>query len=88
MFVRLARLSAVVLAAVLASGSATWAHARTLTIVLDGTLGPVISGSDPAGLDGQSATVTITAKESLTPYKMTAKSASYHIPAGSITVLW
>jgi hypothetical protein len=86
MFVRLARLSAVVLAAVLASGSATWAHARTLTIVLDGTLGPVISGSDPAGLDGQSATVTITAKESLTPYKMTAKSASYHIRPGGIIV--
>jgi hypothetical protein len=57
-----------------------------LTISLDGTLGPVISGSDPAGLDGSTATVTIVASESLKPYKTTAKSASYHIPAGGITV--
>jgi hypothetical protein len=60
--------------------------AQALTIVVDGTLGPVISGSDPAGLDGDSATVTITASEKLKPYKTTGKSASYHIPAGDITV--
>jgi hypothetical protein len=59
---------------------------KTLTIALDATLGPVISGSDPAGLDGQSATVTVVVKESLNPYKTTAGSASYHIPAGDITV--
>jgi len=58
----------------------------TLTITLDGTLGPIISGDDPADLDGDSATVTIAASESLKPYKTTAKSASYHIPAGDITV--
>lgn len=63
-----------------------WRDAKTLTIVLDGTLGPVLSGSDPAGLDGKSATVTITAPESLNPYRTTSKSASYHIPAGDITV--
>jgi hypothetical protein len=60
--------------------------AGILTITLDGTLGPIISGNDPAGLNGQSAMVTVTASESLTPYKMTAGSASYHIPAGDITV--
>jgi hypothetical protein len=60
--------------------------AQTLTIVLDGTLGPVLSGSDPAGLDGDSATVTITASESLKPFKTKGKSASYHIPAGDRTV--
>jgi hypothetical protein len=69
-----------------------WAEAgaapsgKTLTITLDGTLGPVISGNDPAGLDGQSATVTVIVKESIGPYKTTASSASYHIPAGDITV--
>lgn len=62
------------------------APATTVTIVLDGTLGPIISGSDPAGLDGQSATVTVEASESLKPYKTTSGSASYHIPAGDITV--
>lgn len=86
--------SAWALAAVLASNGATWAqsdespvaNAGILTIVLDGTLGPVLSGSDPAGLNGQSATVTVTAKESLTTYKTNADSASYHLPAGAITV--
>ena len=62
------------------------AATKTITTTLDGTLGPVISGNDPAGLDGQSATVTVLAKESLVPYKTTATSASYHIPAGDITV--
>ena len=75
-------------------GSATstlahgWAIApgSVLTIDFDGTLGPIISGNDPAGLDGQSATVTVTVKESINPYKTTSKSASYHIPAGDITL--
>src|SRR2546421_10976455 len=71
--------------AVLAGDSAS-APARNFTITLDGTLGPVLSGSDPAGLDGQSATTTVIVKKSLNPYKTTAHSASYHIPAGDITV--
>jgi hypothetical protein len=58
----------------------------TLTITLDGTLGPIISGDDPGDLDGKSATVTVQASESLKPYKTTATSASYHIPAGDIVV--
>ena len=57
-----------------------------ITLSLDATLGPVISGQDPANLDGQSATVTVLVKSSLNPYKATASSASYHIPAGAITV--
>jgi hypothetical protein len=60
--------------------------ANTLTIVLDGTLGPVIKGSDPAHLDGESATVTVTISESAKPYKTTANSASYFVPKGDITV--
>jgi hypothetical protein len=88
------RASALAAAGVLAVSGAVWAkpshphHApkAVLTITLDGTLGPVISGSDPAGLDGDSATVTVVASESLKPYKTTASSASYHIPVGAITV--
>jgi hypothetical protein len=92
MFFTILRASALALAAVLASDGATWAQSdqspgtKILTIVLDGILGPILSGSDPAGLDGQSATVTVTAKESLTPYKTTTNSASYHLPAGAIIV--
>jgi hypothetical protein len=77
--------SALILAAVLVSANA--ANAATIdTVTIDGTLGPVLKGKDPAGLDGQSAVVTVLASESLKPYKTTATSASYHIPAGDITV--
>lgn len=75
-----------------AMSSAACAHdpalapGKTLTLTLDATLGPVISGNDPAGLDGQSATVAVIVKESLDPYKTTATSASYHIPAGAVMV--
>ena len=87
-----ARTAACVAAALVVLPGAGAAHdwhiaaGKVLTITLDGTLGPVLKGNDPAGLDGDSATVAITAKESLDPYKTTAKSASYHIPAGDITV--
>jgi len=60
--------------------------AKTLTITLDGTLGPVLKGSDPANLNGDSASLTIIVKRSLNPYKTTSTSASYHIPAGDVTL--
>ena len=69
-----------------ANGHRHFAPKSTLTVTLDGTLGPIISGDDPAGLDGKSATVKVKASESLNPYKTTATSASYHIPAGDIVV--
>ena len=68
--------SVAIAAGILAVTGAAWAQSdgqrlapkkQTLTITLDGTLGPIISGSDPAGLDGQSAMVTIEASESLKP---------------------
>jgi hypothetical protein len=82
------RAAALLAAAGFAISGTALAHApkSTITTTLDGTLGPVISGSDPAGLDGDSAMVTVKASESLKPYKTTASSASYHIPAGDITV--
>jgi hypothetical protein len=58
----------------------------TLTIVIDGTAGPVISGSDPLGLNGKSATVTVMASESLKPKKHSKTSATYSIPAGAVVI--
>lgn len=100
MQLRIARKSAVLLVAVLLLGCATWAQAidstvvsstlvpaaHTLTITLKGTLGPILSGSDPLGLNGQSGSVSIMASESLSPKKHTATSATYILPAGAITV--
>jgi len=91
---RIFRASALIAGSILAtfgmaeaqSGDRALPPAATLAIVLDGTLGPILSGSDPAGLDGDSATITLTVSESLTPYKVTAKSASYHIPAKDIVL--
>lgn len=59
---------------------------HTLTISIKGTLGPVLAGSDPLGLDGKSGTVTVMASESLSPTKHTATSATYTLPPGAIKV--
>jgi len=95
MLSKIVRTSALVLV-VLVLGCTTWAQSielaavspatHTLTITLKGTLGPILSGSDPLGLNGQSGTVTIMASESLSPTKHTATSATYTLPAGAITV--
>jgi hypothetical protein len=89
------RASALVLVALLVLGCMTWAQStadaivsqatETLTITINATLGPVLSGSDPIGADGQSGTVTIMASESLSPTKQTKASATYTLPAGAIT---
>jgi len=87
--------SLLLLVAVLALACATWAQSvdavvdpasKTLTITLKGLLGPILSGSDPLGLNGLHGTVTIMASESLSPKKHTATSATYVLPAGAITV--
>jgi hypothetical protein len=59
---------------------------HTLTITLKGTIAPLLSGSDPLGIDGTKGTVNILASESLKPTKHTATSATYTLPAGAITV--
>lgn len=95
MFARMVRTSALVLGAVVASGCAVWAQSvevfrqpatHTLTIVIKGKLGPILSGSDPLGLDGQSGKLTLKASESLKPIAHTSHSATYKLPAGAITV--
>jgi hypothetical protein len=59
---------------------------HTLSITIKGTIAPLLSGSDPLGLDGLKGTVKIVASESLKPTKHTATSATYTLPAGAITV--
>jgi hypothetical protein len=58
----------------------------TLTILLTGTAGPILSGTDPLGANGQSASAKVVVSESLTPTKTTLTSATYTLPAGAITV--
>jgi hypothetical protein len=60
--------------------------AKTLTISVTGKLGPVLSGSDPLGLNGESGTLTLKASESLSPVKSTKDAATYTLPAGAISV--
>ena len=62
-------------------------HATTLTLTLEGTAGPVLSGSDIAGFNGKSATATLLLNEALVPKKATATTASYKIPAGAVTLV-
>ena len=58
----------------------------TLTININGTVGPVLSGSDPLGANGGTGALTVVASESLSPIKTTATSATYALPPGAITV--
>jgi len=77
-------------------GCAVWAQSveisavspatHTLTITIKGTIEPILSGSDPLGLDGKSGVVTLMASESLSPTSHTSTSATYKLPAGAITV--
>jgi hypothetical protein len=92
---KVVRTSVLILVAVVVLGCAVWAQSieiaaaaptTTLTISIKGTIGPVLSGSDPLGLDGKSGTVTVLASESLSPTKHTATSATYTLPPGAIKV--
>ena len=58
----------------------------TLTMTIMGTLGPVLSGSDPLGLNGENGTVIVQASEKLSPTKHTSNSATYTLPVGAITI--
>jgi hypothetical protein len=86
-----------IFAAVVVSSApaAAWAQSgggehpsTTLTVVVDGTAGPILQGSDPLGLNGKSASITLLASESLKPIKHTKTSATYKIPAGAITLIF
>lgn len=59
----------------------------TLTITINGTLGPVLSGSDPLGANGESGSITIMISESASPTSTTAASATYKVPAGGVVAV-
>jgi hypothetical protein len=60
--------------------------AASITYTVTGTLGPVLSGSDPLGANGESGTLIATVSTTLTPTSKTKTSATYTLPAGAITV--
>jgi hypothetical protein len=97
MLSKIVHTSALVFVALLVLSCTIWAQSievdtavvpstHTLTITLKGTLGPILSGIDPLGLNGQSGKITIMASESLSPTKHTSTSATYKLPAGAIKV--
>jgi hypothetical protein len=95
MLSKIVRMLFLVLVAMVVLACAVWAQSvdiaaspatHTLTISIKGTLGPVLSGSDPLGLNGQSGTITVLASESLSPTKHTPTSATYTLPPGAIKV--
>jgi hypothetical protein len=58
----------------------------TITATISGTIGAILSGSDPLALSGQSGVVTVMVSESLSPTKTTSTSATYTLPPGAITL--
>jgi hypothetical protein len=60
--------------------------AQSITYTITGTLGPILSGSDPLGANGETGTLTIVAGSTLTPKSTTATTATYTLPVGAITV--
>src|ERR1700674_3170258 len=96
MLSKVVRMSTLVLVAVIVLSCAMWAQSvevaiagpatHTLTISIKGILGPILSGTDPLGLNGKSGTITVLASESLSPTKHTPTSATYTLPPGAIKV--
>src|SRR5690348_15430792 len=60
---------------------------KTLTIAISATLGPILKGPDPLGVNGQTGSLTVQASESLTPVSHTSNEATYTLPSGAITVV-
>jgi hypothetical protein len=59
----------------------------TVTATITGTLGPVLSGSDPLKANGHTGMLTVMASESLSPTATTSNSATYTLPAGAMSVV-
>ena len=93
MSLRALRVSALAAALSLASAGVALSQSSvvppksTLTITLDGTAGPILSGSDLAGINGKTATATLLLSESMSPKSQTSTSATYKIPAGAVTLV-
>lgn len=76
----------VLLAATLMLAACPLLSAATLTYSINGTVGPILAGSDPLGANGESGTITMKVSNTLTPTSTTSTSATYTLPAGAITV--
>ena len=61
--------------------------AANIVYTVSGTLGPVLSGSDPLGANGQSGTLTATISSAATPKSTTSTSATYSVPQGAVKVV-
>jgi len=61
--------------------------AAHITYTITGTLGPVLSGFDYLGANGQSGTLTATLNTTAVPTATTATSATYKVPAAAIKVV-
>ena len=60
--------------------------ASTVTFTVSGTPGPLLAGSDPLNIGGQSASVTVSASESLNPTKQASNFVSYSLPPGAVNI--
>ena len=61
--------------------------ATNIVYTVTGTLGPVLSGSDPLGANGQSGTLTASISPSAVPKSTTTNSATYSVPQGAVQVI-
>jgi len=59
----------------------------TLTMSVTGTLGPVLQGTDPKGIDGHTGTLTVKISESASPAVSNTDYAAYVVPAGGVTAM-
>lgn len=74
------------LAAVLTLSICPLLAAQSITYTFKGKVGPILSGTDPLGANGQGGELTAVVSTSLTPTSTTTTSATYTLPAGAITV--
>lgn len=61
--------------------------AATITYTIQGTLGPVLSGTDPLKANGKSGKVTAVIGTLATPISRTSTSATYALATGAVTVV-
>jgi hypothetical protein len=61
--------------------------AANIVYTVTGTLGPVLSGSDPLGANGQSGTLTAAIGQGAVPKSTTSTSATYQVPQGAVQVI-
>ena len=74
------------LATVLVLGICPVLGAQNISYTIKGTLGPVLSGSDPLGANGKGGELVATISTTAAPTSTTTTSATYTLPVGAIVV--